>query len=215
MNNLIDYVKQALKEGRAIGHFNISNSDGFWAVVNAQKKFSEKKGYKVPIIIGVSEGERDFIGVHTLSAMIKAEREKSGMPLFVNADHTYSYEKVKEVVDAGFDAVIFDGTELPFEQNVIETKKCKEYIMSKNPSMLLEAELGFIGKSSKMLDKIPEGVELSEEYLTQPEDALHFIQETGSDMLAPAVGNIHGMLKGGKNPALNTNQVKKISEIIG
>lgn len=206
MNTLTELVQNALERKVAIGHFNISNIEGFWAVVNAAKELN------VPVIIGVSEGERDFIGVKEVAVLVKNYREYTGQPVFLNADHTYSFERVKEVVDAGYDSVIFDGTELSFEKNVEETKKCREYMNSKNPNMLLEAELGFIGKSSKILEGIPEGVKISEEFLTKPEDAVKFLELTGVNMLAPAVGNIHGMLKGGSDPALSISTVKAISE---
>ena len=84
----------------------------------------------------------------------------------------------------------------------------------KNPDMMLEAEIGFIGKSSKILDGIPEGVKISEEFLTTADDALKFLKATGVDMLAPAVGNIHGMLKGGVDPALNIKRIKEIHDAV-
>lgn len=203
MKTLIEYIQEAREKKIAIGHFNISNIEGFWAVVNAAKNL------KVPVIIGASEGEREFIGVKELAAIVHTYRESTGEPVFLNADHTYSFEKVKEVVDAKYDAAIFDGTELSFEDNVRETKKCRDYMKEKNPSMLLEAELGFIGKSSKVLEGIPDGVGK----VTSPSDAKNFLDETGIDMLAPAVGNIHGMLKGGSDPALNIEAIDKISKI--
>ncbi len=203
MNTLKEYIHAAREKGVAIGHFNISNSDGFSAVISAAKELD------VPVIIGVSEGERDYIGVHEVMALVKAHREHTGQPVFLNADHTYSFERVKEAVDAGFDAIIFDGTELTHEQNVKITKECVAYARSKNKNILIEAELGFIGKSSKVLDAIPEGAGT----LTSVEEARIFVEETGIDLLAPAVGNIHGMVKGGE-PALNILRVKEIADAV-
>ncbi len=201
---LEECIREAQKRKVAVGHFNISNTEGFWAVVLAAKEL------KLPVIIGVSEGERDFIGVREVAAMVKSYRESTGQPVFLNADHTYSFERIVEVVDAGYDAVIFDGTELPLEQNIATTKKAIEYAKSKNPRIIFEAEIGFIGKSSKLLDSVPEGVGR----LTSPEEAKDFVKETGVDMLAPAVGNVHGIVKGGE-PALNIVRVKGISEATG
>ncbi len=209
MKNLQEYIKWALENKKAIGHFNISNTEGFWAVVLATKEL------QVPVIIGVSEGERDFIGIREIASIVKTYREYTGEPVFLNADHTYSFDRVKEVVDAGFDAVIFDGTELSLDENVEVTKKCIEYAKSKNPNMLIEAEIGFIGKSSKVLSEIPKGVNITDEYLTTGEQAKDFVIKTGVDLLAPAVGNIHGMLKGGKNPALNIKRIGEIHEVAG
>ena len=204
MKTLKEYTVEAQKKGIAVGHFNISNSDGFWAVVLGAKELN------LPVIIGASEGERDFIGVRQLAAMVRSYREAAGQPVFLNADHTYSFDRVKEAVDAGYDAVIFDGTELSFEDNVATTKKCVEYARSKNPDILIEAEIGFIGKSSKLLDAVPEGVGR----LTSVEEAKSFIDATGVDMLAPAVGNVHGMVKGGE-PALNIERIGEIKNATG
>jgi fructose-bisphosphate aldolase, class II len=207
MKTLREYVSDALERKVAIGHFNISNIEGFWAVVRAAKELD------VPVIIGVSEGERSFIGVEQVRALVDTVK-KSGQPVFLNADHTYSFDKVKEVVDARYDSVIYDGTEASFDDNVAATSKCVDYARSVDPEILVEAEIGFIGKSSKILSEIPAGVKISEEFLTKPEEAKKFAELTEIDMLAPAVGNIHGMLKGGKDPALNIKRIKEISEAV-
>lgn len=207
MKSLRTYIKEALDKKIAIGHFNISNIEGFWAVVRAAKDLN------VPVIIGVSEGERSFVGIEQVKALVDTVR-KTGQPVFLNADHTYSYDKVKEVIDAGYDSVIFDGTELSFDENVALTKKCVEYARSVNKEILVEAEIGFIGKSSKVLSGIPEGVKISEEFLTKPDEAKRFSDMTGIDMLAPAVGNIHGMLAGGKDPALDIKRIGEISTTV-
>ncbi len=81
--------------------------------------------------------------------------------------------------------------------------------------VLVEGELGYIGTSSKVLDEIPEGVSLDEKSLTDPTKAKEFVMETGVDMLAPAVGNFHGMLRGGVDPKLNIERIKAISEAVG
>ncbi len=204
VKSLREYINEAKEKKIAVGHFNISNSDGFWAVVLGAKSVG------VPVIIGASEGERDFIGVNELSAMVRTYRETTGQPVFLNADHTYSFERVKEAIDAGYDAVIFDGTELSLEDNISTTKKCVEYARSINPEIIIEAEIGFIGKSSKMLDVVPEGVGR----LTEVDEAKAFVDATGVDMLAPAVGNVHGMVKGGE-PDLNIKRIGEISNAVG
>jgi len=204
MKPLRDYILEAHKNGVAIGHFNVSTIDGIWAVADAAQEL------KVPVIIGVSEGERDYVGVREVVAIVKSIREEHGQPIFLNADHTYSFEKVKDAVDAGFDAVIFDAAKLSLEDNIVETKKCVEYAKNKNPSILIEGELGYIGQSSQVLAVKPEGVQL-----TSPEDAKRFVDETGIDMLAPAVGNFHGMLEGDRELTLEAKKIspERIKEI--
>lgn len=206
---LRECIKEAESKKVALGHFNISNLEAVWAIVRAAKTLD------VPVIIGVSEGERDFVGVHEVSAIVKSIREHFYPHVYLNADHTYSFERVKEVVDAGFDSVIFDGAKLSLEENISITKKCVEYAKNVNPEILVEGELGYIGSSSKILDAIPEGVVLSGEGLTNPEDAKRFVTETGVDLLAPAVGNVHGMMRVGHDPRLDIELIKKIRESAG
>lgn len=210
MKTLREYIKEAEDKKVAIGHFNISNIEALHGIYNAAKKLS------VPIIIGVSEGEKDFIGKEEISVLIKMIRERDNYPIFLNADHHYSFDSVKSVLDNNFDTAIIDAVKLPIEENIIVTKKCVEYAKELNQKegrdILIEAELGFIGQSSKLLEIIPEDV--NESTMTLPEDAKYFVEQTGIDLIAPSVGNIHGMVKGG-NPKLDINRIKKIRESCG
>ncbi len=204
MKTLKEYILEAKAEGKAVGHFNISNLEAFHAIVQSARELS------LPVIIGLSEGERDFFGIEEAVALVKAAREKEGLPVFLNADHTYSVERVKEAIDAGFDAVIFDGAKLTLEENIQKTKECVEYTRSSGREVLVEAELGYIGQSSKILDGVPEGIEL-----TSAEDAERFVKETGVSLFAPAIGNIHGMLQGVPDPRLDIERVREIAEKTG
>jgi fructose-bisphosphate aldolase class II len=209
MKTLRETVAEAMQKGVAVGHFNISNLEALWGIFNAAKKLN------VPVIIGVSEGEREFVGVKQVAALVKSIREEYNYPIFLNADHTYSVEKVKEAIDAGFDSVIVDGAKLSFEENVVMASECVKYARACGRDVLVEGELGYIGQSSKVLDAIPEGVDLGESTLTSPEQAKEFVEKTGVDMLAPAVGNFHGMLRGGVDPKLNIERIKEISKATG
>lgn len=204
---LKEYIDNAHKEGVAIGHFNVSNLEAVRAIREVVQETN------LPIIIGVSEGEEEFFGIQEIVALVKSYQVR-GLPVFLNADHAYSFERAKACIDAGFDAIIYDGAELPFEENIAETKKVVEYARSTNPNCLVEAEIGFIGKSSNVIDSIPEGA-ATEEFLTKPEDAQRFVQETGIDLLAPAVGNLHGMLKNMPNPKLDIVRIKNIVKLTG
>lgn len=209
MKNLREYISEAEERKVAIGHFNISDSVGFWAVVNAAKKIN------LPVIIGVSEGERDFIGIKQIKALVDTIKAED-FPIFLNADHTYSVERIKEVVNADFDACIIDGADKSFEENLKITKESVHAAKEINSNILMEAELGFIGKSSTTWDKLPEGTE-SEEILTKPEDAANFVKESGIDLFAPAVGNIHGMAKNlsVNYEKLDIDRIKQIREAAG
>jgi len=209
IKSLREYIAEAEEKGVAIGHFNIANLEGLHGIFNAAKNLD------LPIIIGTSEGERDFVGVHEAVALVKALRDQYNYPIFLNADHTYSFEKVKEAIDAGYDAVIFDGVKLSYEENLETTKKCVEYARASGRDVIVEAELGNIGQSSKIVDEIPEGVATDDEFLTSVEEAKKFVEATGVDLLAPAVGNMHGILKSGRNPEINIQRVKDIREGAG
>lgn len=208
MQKAIDIIKEAEENKVAIGHFNISDIVAFHGILSAAKELN------VPVFIGVSEGEREFVGIPEARALVNAARDHYGIPVFLNADHTYSFEKIKEVVDAGYDSVIFDGAKLSLEENIKKTKEVVDYAKSKNPDILVEAELGYIGMSSKLLDEIPEGASI-EGSLTDPKMAAEFVKETGIDLLAPAVGNLHGMLKNMKNPRLDINRITDIRQTAG
>ena len=207
MKTLREYIKEAGEKGIAIGHFNISNIEALHGIYNAAKKLN------TPIIIGVSEGEEDFIGREEVASLVKTIRERDNYPIFLNADHHYTFESVKKALDSGYDAAIIDAVKLPLEENISLTKKCVEYAkelgIKENRDILIEAELGFIGQSSKVMDSIPD--EVSRATMTTPEDAKYFVEQTGIDLIAPSVGNIHGMVKGG-NPRLDIDRIKEIKE---
>jgi len=209
IKTLREYILEAHEDGKAIGHFNVANSEALMAVFNSARELN------VPVIVGASEGERDFFGIPQIVASVKAIRETYDFPIFLNADHTYSVERVKEAIDAGFDSVIYDGVTLPMEENIKNTKECVDYARASGRDVLVEAELGFIGKSSKVLDELPDGAEVTKEMMTDVDTAEHFVKETGVDMLAPAIGNVHGMLRSGFNPRLDSERVKEIRDRVG
>lgn len=207
MNSLRTYIEEAKASKRAIGHFNFSNLEGLWAIALAAKKVG------VPVIVGVSEGEEAAVGLHQAVALVKTIREDLQHPIFLNADHHYSIDGVKAAIDAGFDSVIFDGAKLSIDDNIAQAKECVAYARASGRDVIVEVELGYIGQSSKVLDGVPEGVSL--DTLTLPEDAVRLMKETGADMLAPAVGNIHGMFKGGVDPRLNIERIQAIAQATG
>jgi fructose-bisphosphate aldolase, class II len=168
-----------------IGHFNVSDLVALNAVVSAAREVG------VPVIVGVSESEREFMGVRGVSALVRAVREESGHPVFLNADHTHTLEKAEEAARAGFDSIVFDGSALPFDENVRETARAVEAVRSIADSMVVEGEVGFIGSGSEIHDTAPDAARI----LTTPDEAKQFVAATRVDVLAPAVGNMHGMVR--------------------
>jgi fructose-bisphosphate aldolase class II len=141
----------------------------------------------VPVLIGTSEGERDFIGLREVVAVIASLDH----PIFLNADHTHTLEHAVEAAAAGYDMIGFDTSTMPLEKNIELAKQAVEAVKSINPQIIVEGELGFIGSGSEIHDSVPESSRL----LTKTEDAKRFVGATRIDVLAPAVGNMHGLLK--------------------
>lgn len=207
MKNLIDYVKEAEKQQRAIGHFNISNIEGLWAVWDGVNAVSKLVGDKIPVVIGTSEGERAHLGENTIVNAVQDLRADFEYPIFINADHCYSIESAQKAIDAGYDMVIIDLAEKSYEENLQATKAVVNYRNENNQMTLVEAELGFIGGGSDLKNSIPEGV--SESTMTKPEEAKEFVAFTQVDLLAPSVGNVHGMIKSG-HPHLHPDRINQI-----
>lgn len=212
MKTLAQVLREAEEKKIAIGHFNIGNLEQLKAIAHVGLRLN------VPLVIGVSEGERAYLGVHHVADFIrsynKEHAKEGGFQLFLNADHTHSIEKAREAAEAGFDEVLFDGGKLPLEENIRQTKEVVAMIKKINPAILVEGELGYIGSSSEIRSGIPEGAAVKPEDLTKPEEAARFVRETGVDMLAPAVGNIHGMFANAPDPALDIARIRAIKEAV-
>jgi len=185
MRQLRDLLQQAQQNGQAIGHFNVSDFALLKAVFTAARELN------VPVVVGLSEGEREFVGTRQIAAFVRNLREQFDFPIFLNADHTHSLAKGIEAAKAGFDSIVFDLSSLPIEENMRQTKQAIEALKAINPSMLVEGEIGDIGSGSEIHDSSPD---LSKG-LSTPEEAKQFVEATGVDILAPAVGNMHGMLR--------------------
>ena len=148
MHSLRDALERAQKNGVAIGHFNVADLTLLKAV------FTSSQELNVPVLVGVSEGEREFIGVRQIVALVQSLREEFDWPIFLNADHTHSLANAVTAVRAGFDAIVFDLSELPFEQNIRQTKEAVEALKSINLSILVEGEVGDIGSGSEIHKEI-------------------------------------------------------------
>jgi len=185
MDALRNVLTRLENEGAALGHFNVSDLVLLKAVLAAAGEIG------VPAFVGASEGERDFFGTRQLAVVVNSLREEFDVPIFLNADHTHSLVKAIEAAKAGFDAIVVDFSALPFEQNVSNTKDAVEAIKAINPAILVEGEIGDIGTGSE----IHETAQREFKSLTTPEEASRFVQSTGIDVLAPAVGNMHGMVE--------------------
>ncbi|KKU99170.1 MAG: Ketose-bisphosphate aldolase, class-II [Candidatus Jorgensenbacteria bacterium GW2011_GWC1_48_8] len=211
MRSLLEIIRETEKDKVAIGHFNISNLEQLKAISHVAAKLN------VPVIIGTSEGERDYIGVHHAVDLVKSynkEHAKGNYRLFLNADHTHTLENARKAAEVGYDAILFDGGKLPLEENIRATKEVVEMVRKINKNILVEGELGYIGSSSEVRKEIPEGAAINPGDLTRPEEAARFVEETGVDMLAPAVGNIHGMFANAPEPRLDIERIREIKKAV-
>src|SRR5580693_3779276 len=147
--------------------------------------------------------------------MFRRRGSSSNFPIFLDADHTHSLAKGIEAAKAGFDSIVFDLSTLPIEENVSQTKQAVEALKAINPSMLVEGEIGDIGTGSEIHESSPD---LSKG-LSKPEEAKQFVNSTGVDILAPAVGNMHGMLrsmvKGETKKRLDIKRIAAIKQATG
>ena len=185
MRSFPDFLQKAQQSGVAIGHFNISD------LVLVKAVFGAARELNVPVLVGLSEGEREFVGTRQIAAFVRSLREEFDFPIFLNADHTHSLAKGIQAAKAGFDSIVFDLSALPIEENVRQTKQAVEAMKAVNPSVLVEGEIGDIGTGSEIHESSPD---LSKG-LSTPEEAKQFVESTRVDILAPAVGNMHGMLR--------------------
>ncbi len=185
MLSLRNVLEQAQKRAVAVGHFNIADFIMLKAV------FAAAQELQVPVIVGASEGERKFLGTRAVAALVHELRDEFSFPIFLNADHTHSLQGAIEAAHAGFDSVVFDLSALAMQENIRQTREAIAQLKAINPDMLVEGEIGDIGTGSEIHDFAPDLTK----GLTSPAEARDFVQATGVDVLAPAVGNMHGMLQ--------------------
>jgi fructose-bisphosphate aldolase class II len=209
MRKLNEILSQVQNDRTAIGHFNVADLVLLKAVFGAARELN------VPVLVGASEGERDFMGTRQLAAVVNSLREEFDFPIFLNADHTHSLAKALEAAKAGFNVVVFDLSTLPLEENAKQTKDAVEALKSINPGILVEGEIGDIGSGSEIHDDAPRAAP----HLTTASEARHFVEATRIDILAPSVGNAHGMRRnmvvGEERKHLNVDRIREIKEATG
>jgi len=201
---LNEILYQATKEHWATGHFNASELDQMRAIVEACAEL------RSPAIIGTSEGEGAHLGHAEAVALRDVFRKEYGIPIFLNADHHKSVESAKRDIDAGYDSVHIDLSALPFEENITGTREVVKYAGKNQKSTIsIEGELGYLRGESKIQR---EKIELSPEDYTDPRQAKEFVEKTGVDRLAIAVGNIHGISL--DEPALDIERIRAIRSLL-
>ncbi len=196
---LKNYFKKAQKEKWAIGQFNFSTLEQLRGI------FEAGKNLKSPLILGTSEGESKYLGLKQIIALTEILKSEHNSPVFLNLDHGKNVDWVKSAIDYGYDEVHFDGSALPFEENIKLAKEIVKYGHKKG--VLVEGELGVIKGESAMHK---ENISVGENDLTDPNQVKEFIEKTGIDSLAIAIGSIHGVQE--KMESLDFERLEKIQK---
>lgn len=175
-----EMFKKAYEGGYAIGAFNINNLEILQGVVNGAK------AKKSPVILQCSTGALKYAGPKYLKAMVEAAAEETGIDIALHLDHGPDLDAVKLAIASGFTSVMFDGSHYDFEENIKKTKEVVEYAHAHG--VVVEAELG-------VLAGVEDDVVAAEHVYTDPEQAVEFVEKTGCDSLAIAIGTSHGAFK--------------------
>jgi len=176
-----DLLLPARQKAYAVGAFNINNLESLLAVVEAAVE------EKSPVIVAVTPSAIKYAGLAYLAKIVKTAAESAPVPMSLHLDHGENFETVSKCIEAGFTSVMIDGSFLKFEENVALTKRVVDFADSKGVSV--EAELGRLAGVEEAT------VEEKEAVLTDPEAAKEFVERTGVDALAVAIGTSHGAYK--------------------
>ena len=199
--NAKEMLLKATEEKYAVGAFNITNLIQMEAVVEAAVN------KKAPLIIQTSVTPSRFLGPKVLAAIYKTLAESAPIPICLHLDHCSDVEYCKECADAGYTNIMIDASKQVFEENIRQTKEVCDYCHGIG-NITVEGELGTV---SGIEDQVK--VAEDEAALCDPGQALEFVDQTGVDIFAPAIGTAHGVYKT-KNPKLDFDRLKKTSELI-
>lgn len=191
---------KALHGGYAIGAFNVNNMEIVQGIMLAGKQEQS------PIILQVSAGARKYAGSVYIKKLIEAaEEENPEIPIVLHLDHGQNFEICKECIDGGFTSVMIDGSHLPFEENIALTKRVVDYAHERG--IFVEAELG-------QLAGIEDDVQAEHSVFTDPDQAKEFVERTGCDSLAVAIGTSHGAYKFSGEPKLDFQRLEQIIALL-
>jgi fructose-bisphosphate aldolase class II len=192
-----EILEKAKREHYAVGAFNINNMEILQGIMNACKKTSS------PAIIGVSEGAISYAGFNFIILMVKTSTDENGLPVALHLDHGKNIDTIAKCINGGFTSVMIDGSHLNFEENIKITKEVVQ--IAKPRGISVEGELGRLIGVEDMVS-----VDEKEAILTDPEAAEEFVEKTGVDSLAIAIGTSHGAYKFKGEPKIDIERLKQI-----
>ena len=196
-----EMFKKAYEGKYAVGAFNVNNMEIIQGIVDAAKEEN------APLILQVSAGARKYAKHVYLMKLVEAAVEDSGLPICLHLDHGDDFEICKSCVDGGFTSVMIDGSKHSFEENIAVTRRVVEYAHAKG--VVVEAELG---KLAGVEDAVK--VNAKDATYTDPDQAVEFVERTGVDSLAIAIGTSHGAYKFKGDPSLDFARLEKISALL-
>jgi len=197
--------KMAYKGGYAIGAFNVNNMEITQGIMEA---IAEEKA---PLILQISKGARSYASMSYLKAIIDvAVAENPDIPIAMHLDHGDTFEICKQCVDDGFTSVMVDASSKPFKENIEVTKKVVKY--AHDHGVVVEAELGQLGGIEE--DVVGVSSDDISKHLTDPDQAVEFIEKSGCDSLAVACGTSHGAYKFKKEPKLALDVIQGIADML-
>ncbi|MBF1138984.1 MAG: class II fructose-1,6-bisphosphate aldolase, partial [[Eubacterium] sulci] len=196
-----EMFKKALVNDYAVGAFNVNNMEIIQGIVDAASIEN------APLILQVSAGARKYAKPAYLLKLIEAAIEDTGLDIALHLDHGEDFDICKKCIDDGFTSVMIDGSKHPFEENIALTKQVVEYAHAHG--VVVEAELG---KLAGVEDNIK--VDARSATFTDPDEAVEFVERTGVDSLAIAIGTSHGAYKFTGEPYLDYERLKKIHSLI-
>ena len=196
-----EMFKKAYEGNYAVGAFNVNNMEIIQGIVDAAKEEN------APLILQVSAGARKYAKHVYLMKLVEAAVEDSGLPICLHLDHGEDFEICKACVDGGFTSVMIDGSKHPFEENIALTKKVVEYAHARG--VTVEAELG---RLAGVEDAVK--VNTKDASYTDPDQAVEFVEKTGVDSLAIAIGTSHGAYKFKGDPSLDFARLEKITSLL-
>jgi fructose-bisphosphate aldolase class II len=196
---MADILNKANEEGYAVGGFNINNMEFLQGIIWAAEEM------KSPLILQTSEGAIRYIGMDYVIGMVEAATKSTTVPVALHLDHGSSFESVMSCIREGYSSVMIDGSHYPFEENIELT--CKVVEAAHAVGVTVEAELGKLGGTEDDLS-----VDERDATFTDPDEAVEFVEKTGVDALAIAIGTAHGVYKG--EPKLDFDRLKTIKERI-
>lgn len=195
-----ELLKKADREGYAVGAFNANNMEIVQAIVKAAELENS------PVIMQASQGAITYAGLEYITGIVRIAAENSKVPVALHLDHGTDFVQVVRCFHSGFTSVMFDGSKLSLEDNIAITNRVLE--MARPCGVSVEAELGKIGGTE---DHVM--VSDQEAMFTDPQEAKYFVEKTGVDSLAIAIGTAHGQYKG--EPQLDFERLKIIRELTG